>query len=136
MPAWPARVTDCPRGVVVKPVPLCGLISTLLGCPLLNSMVRRSYPAWAPVWTRSMNATAGGFAAVAGAPVVHTKGEATGDGVAAGLGEVAGDALGLAVGLLAGAMGSRGWWRVVATSRTPTSRAAITAGAQPAIQTG
>src|ERR1700680_56707 len=130
MPACPASVTDWPLGDLVKLVPSCGEISKLIGDPLLNSNVKRSYPAWAPVWTRSMNATTGGFrpppngleSSTIVAPFVQLRGE----GVTAGL----------ALGLTTGATGSGGWWRLLATSRTPTSSTAITAAASPAIQIG
>src|SRR5260370_40618715 len=58
-PVLPLSVTCCPLAPCVKVVPSWGLISTLPGSPLLNSMVTRSYPGCVPGRTASTNATVG-----------------------------------------------------------------------------
>src|SRR5258708_3083452 len=102
MPALPWSVTCWPLAPCVKVVPACGLMSTLAGSPLLNSMVMRSYPVWVPVRTASTNATAGELVPASETGPVQTKGgrlESGGVCAGLGLGVRLGAALGVGLGL-------------------------------------
>src|SRR6267143_5846650 len=97
-PTWPASFTGAPLPSIVKLVLLCGWSSMLPGCPFLNSMVRRSYPAWVPVRTASTNADNGGvgwFVTHAAPQRYDEVGLGEGDGAGLGSGEGAGETPGV-----------------------------------------
>src|SRR5712691_5940612 len=137
-PVLPLSVTCCPLAPCVKVVPSWGLISTVPGSPLLNSMVTRSYPGCVPVRTASTNATVGEPVPTSETGPAQTKaGRLESGGVCAGLGLGLGFELGVVLGV--GAVPGRTlvWCRLkLATTSTPTTMAAIRPAARPAIQNG
>src|SRR5713226_4850011 len=142
-PVVPWSVTRWPLAPWVKVVPSCGLMSTLPGSPLLNSMVTRSYPGWVPVRTASTNATAGELVPASETGPAQTKagrlesgGVADGIGLGPTVGVAVATELGLALGLgiVAGPMAvCRPRFD---TTSTPITMAAISPVASPAIQKG
>src|SRR5712692_5032397 len=136
-PVVPWSVTRWPLAPWVKVVPSCGLMSTLPGSPLLNSMVTRSYPGWVPVRTASTKATAGEPvpASDTGPPQTKAGGLESGGGGDDGalgvtlgvtLGVVVATALGVEVGVGAVPGSTLVWCRLrLATTSTPTTMAAI-----------
>src|SRR5713226_1905124 len=139
-PVLPWSVTCWPLAPCVKVVPSCGLMSTLPGSPLLNSMVTRSYPVWVPLRTASTNATIGEWVPASEIGPTQTNGgrlESGGvcDGMA--LGVVVATGLGLEPGVGAVPGSTLVWCRLkLATTSTPTTMAAISPAARPAIQKG
>src|ERR1700693_2198831 len=107
----------------------------LPGCPLLNSMVNRSYPVWAPACTRSMNAEGGDWFVVSADAAQIGRGDAVGlglsEGEGAGAGHVGTQGVGVVCPVPAGARGPR--FNGLPISRTPTRMLAITAAARAAI---
>src|SRR5256885_1458418 len=108
------------------------------GCPLLNSIVNRSYPGCVPVRTALMKATAGACVTVMGGDDAHTKGGnvESGVGVVVGLGPGEAGALGVGLEPTPGPTVFTGRFSGLAMNRTPITTAAITAAATPAIQNG
>src|ERR1035437_3914302 len=109
----------------------------LAGCPFLNSIVRRSYPACVPTRTASMYAD-GGACVVVGVNTEQIKGAGETPGLGLGVGMGVGEGAAEGVGVFCpGPCETNGpRFSGLATSRTPTTMTAITAAARAAIHTG
>jgi hypothetical protein len=140
MPFWPINVTLSPFGELVNVVPRFVLTSMLAHWPFWNSTVSRSYPACVPVLIALMypvDGEAGAFG-TKDVPELHVNAGRVESGVGEALELARGvdDEIGVGLDPTPGAWTLDGRLSGLAMKSTPTTTAAITAAATPAIQNG